>query len=81
MKAYKFPAICFPCEYLIFVGHRQIYGVDHDAVSRRVSSSGLGCVGPEKSLIVDRVVLLLESRGKAKIAKLDVPIFISGSRQ
>jgi hypothetical protein len=34
MKAYKLPTIRLPCQYLVFVGHRQVDGVDHDTVSR-----------------------------------------------
>ena len=51
-KAYELAAIRFPCQYLIFVGHRQIDGIDHDAVSRRLSSRRLRRVGPEEPLII-----------------------------
>lgn len=75
---YQFSPISFPGRNL-FLCHCDVDRIDHNAIALRLSSSfgvpGFCCFC--ESLVVGRIVSLVKSRGKAKITKLDVTIFIA----
>jgi hypothetical protein len=54
-------------------------GIDHDAVATRVLGSGRGDNASrrvEQTLVVRRVMLLVESRRQAKIREFDMAVFV-----
>lgn len=78
MKAYKFASVGFPGRNLIFVRHRQVYGINHDTISCGLCAR---CVTTfQKTLVITGVMLFMETGGEAKIAKLDVTTFVAKKR-
>ena len=78
-SAYEFPTVRLPGRYLVLAGHGQVDGVDHHAVPRRLRGGGWRCYAIrriQEALVVARVVLFMESSGKAEIRQLDMPILV-----
>lgn len=77
--AHQLPAIRFPCCNLILACHCQVDGVYHHAVpcSLRRRCWGRCTIGLiEESLVITRVVILVETSRQAKVRQFDMSIFI-----
>ena len=78
-NAYEFPTICFPSRDLILAGHGQMDSVHHHAVPRRLRGSHRGrntIRRIQKTLIITRLVLLMEPGGETKIREFDVSVLV-----
>ena len=54
--------------------------IDHYAVPRRLCGSGWrrhAVCGIQETLVVARIVLLVEPGGKTKVGQFDVPVFVN----
>ena len=57
-----------------------MYRIDHHAIPRRLRGGRRGCNairGVQKSLVITRIVLLMEPGGKPEIGQLDVAILVN----
>jgi hypothetical protein len=79
-SAYELPTVRLPSRDLVLARHSQMDRVDHHAVPRRLRSGRRGrdtIRGIQETLIVARVVLLMEPGGKAEIRQLDVSVLVN----
>jgi hypothetical protein len=79
-RAYEFPTVRLPGRDLVLAGHGQMDRVDHHAIPRRLRGSRWrrhAIRRIQETLVVARIVLLVESGGKTEIRQLDVPVLVN----
>ena len=78
--AYEFSTVRLPSRDLVLAGHGQMNGVDHNTIPRRLGGRRWrrdATRGIQETLIVARIVLLVESSGKTKIGQLNVTVLVN----
>lgn len=78
-SAYEFSTVGLPSRDLVLAGHGQMDRIDHHAVPRRLCGSRwrrYAIRRIQETLVVARIMLLVESSGKTKIRQLDMPVLV-----
>jgi len=79
-STHEFSTVRFPGRDLVLTGHGQMNGVDHHAIPRRLCGRRRGrdaIRGIQETLVVARLVLLMESGGKTEVGQLDMTVLVN----